>query len=297
MPQKLLLVVNPSSGKGEMRHHAIECIDRFVKAGYEVTVYTTQKTGDATRIVSERGDKFDLVVCSGGDGTLNETVAGLMMLAEMPALGYIPTGTVNDFASSLGIPKRPEEATDLIIHGKPYAVDIGCFGSRYFTYVAGFGAFTDVSYSTPQNSKNLLGRLAYILEGIKSVPQLKAYHVRAIYQEQTVDGEFIYGMVTNTTSVGGFKGIVPSDVCMDDGLFEVVLVRAPANPVELQMILNELLLTQDENKFVVRFKTPDIRFVMDEEIAWTLDGEFGGAPQEVNIVNKKKALRVYVKGK
>lgn len=297
MPQKLLFVINPHSGKGEMRHLGIDCIDRFVKAGYEVTVHTTQSMGDATHIVAEEGDRYDLVVCSGGDGTLNETVSGMMCLTDQPPLGYIPTGTVNDFASSLGIPKHPEEATELILKGKPYSVDIGRFGDRYFTYVAGFGAFTDVSYTTPQNSKNLLGRLAYILEGIKTVPQLKVYHVKVSCDRFAVDGEFIYGMVTNATSIGGFKGIVPSDVEMDDGLFEVVLVRAPANAVELQQILNEILVTPEEPRFLVRFKAPSIHFESEEEMAWTLDGEFGGAPQQVDIVNQRRALHVIVPGR
>lgn len=297
MPQKLLFIINPHSGKGEMRHLGIDCIDRFVRAGYEVTVHTTQGTGDATRIVGREGDRYDLIVCSGGDGTLNETVAGMMQMTDRPSLGYIPTGTVNDFASSLSIPKHPEEAVERIIQGKPYAVDIGRFGSRYFTYVAGFGAFTDVSYSTPQNSKNLLGRLAYILEGIKTVPQLKMYHVKAVCDEMTVEGEFIYGMVTNATSVGGFKGIMPSDVAMDDGLFEVVLVRAPANAVEMQMILNEMLLPPEEPRFLVRFKTPSIHFQAEEEMAWTLDGEFGGAPHQVMITNQNRALHIIVPGK
>lgn len=297
MPQKLLFVINPHSGKGEMRHAGIDCIDRFVHAGYEVTVHTTQGVGDAMRYVAAEGDRFDLVVCSGGDGTLNETVAGLMQLTSQPPLGYIPTGTVNDFASSLGIPKHTEEATSLILTGTPYAVDIGQFGARYFTYVAGFGAFTDVSYSTPQNSKNLLGRLAYILEGIKSVPQLKIYNIHATSEDRVIEGEFIYGMVTNATSVGGFKGFLPSDVSMDDGLFEVVLVRAPTNAVELQMILNEVLMPPEEPRFLVRFKTPSICFETEDDMPWTLDGEFGGAPHKVMINNHNKALHIIVRGK
>ena len=293
MPQRLLFVVNPNSGKGEMRHHVVDCVDAFVRAEFEVTLYTTQKSGDATRIVMERGAEFDRIVCSGGDGTLNETVAGLMALKEKPALGYIPSGTTNDFASSLKIPKNPIEATNLIIDGKPYHVDVGQFNDRYFTYVAGFGAFTEVSYSTPQVSKNTLGRLAYILEGIKSLHTLRPYSVTVKTDEQIISDKFIFGMVTNATTVGGFKGIIANDVGLDDGLFEIFLAKAPTNPIELQMTINELLVSPDTNKFITRFKAQRVEFISDEEIPWTLDGEFGGAPKNVEIINHQKALNIF----
>ena len=293
MPQRLLFVVNPNSGKGEMRHHIVDCVDAFVRAEFEVTLYTTQKSGDATRIVMERGAEFDRIVCSGGDGTLNETVAGLMALNEKPALGYIPSGTTNDFASSLKIPKNAIDATNLIIDGKPYHVDVGQFNDRYFTYVAGFGAFTEVSYSTPQVSKNTLGRLAYILEGIKSLHTLRPYSVTVKTDEQIISDKFIFGMVTNATTVGGFKGIIANDVGLDDGLFEIFLVKAPTNPIELQMTINELLVSPDTNKFITRFKAQRVEFISDEEIPWTLDGEFGGAPKNVEIINHQKALNIF----
>ena len=293
MPQRLLFVVNPNSGKGEMRHHIVDCVDAFVRAEFEVTLYTTQKSGDATRIVMERGAEFDRIVCSGGDGTLNETVAGLMALKEKPALGYIPSGTTNDFASSLKIPKNAIDATNLIIDGKPYHVDVGQFNDRYFTYVAGFGAFTEVSYSTPQVSKNTLGRLAYILEGIKSLHTLRPYSVTVKTDEQIISDKFIFGMVTNATTVGGFKGIIANDVGLDDGLFEIFLAKAPTNPIELQMTINELLVSPDTNKFITRFKAQRVEFISDEEIPWTLDGEFGGAPKNVEIINHQKALNIF----
>ena len=293
MPQRLLFVVNPNSGKGEMRHHIVDCVDACVRAEFEVTLYTTQKSGDATRIIIERGAEFDSIVCSGGDGTLNETVAGLMALKEKPALGYIPSGTTNDFASSLKIPKNAIDATNLIIDGKPYHVDVGQFNDRYFTYVAGFGAFTEVSYSTPQVSKNTLGRLAYILEGIKSLHTLRPYSVAVKTDKQVISDKFIFGMVTNATTVGGFKGIIANDVGLDDGLFEIFLVKAPTNPIELQMTINELLVSPDTNKFITRFKAKKVEFISDEEIPWTLDGEFGGAPKTVEIVNHQKALHIF----
>lgn len=294
MPQRLLFVVNPNSGKGEMRHHIVECVDAFVRAGFEVTLYTTQSSGDASRIVRERGIHFDRIVCSGGDGTLNETVAGLMSLDEKPALGYIPSGTTNDFATGLLIPKKPIEATELIINGKPYNVDVGQFNNRYFSYVAGFGAFTEVSYSTPQATKNTLGRLAYILEGIKSLSTLRSYNVNVETDDgQSICDNFIFGMVTNATTVGGFKSLVGGDVGLDDGLFEVFLVKSPTNPIELQMTINEFFVAPEKSKFITKFKARYIKFTSEEEIPWTLDGEFGGAPTEAIIINHQKALNIF----
>ena len=217
-----------------------------------------------------------------------------MRLHERPALGYIPSGTTNDFASSLQIPKKPLDAAALILNGMPSSVDVGSFNGRYFTYVAGFGAFTEVSYTTPQNTKNALGRLAYILEGIKSLPTLRNYHVRVESDEQQVEGDFLFGMVTNATTVGGFKGIIAHDVGLDDGLFEVFLVKAPTNPLEFQMIFNEILISPEPSKLVTRFKAKSVRYASDVEMPWTLDGEFGGAPQVAEIVNHQKALHLFV---
>lgn len=293
MPQRLLFVVNPNSGKGEMRHHIVECVDAFIRAGFEVTLYTTQLSGDASRIVNERGSEFDRIVCSGGDGTLNETVAGIMSLNERPAIGYIPSGTTNDFANGLLIPKKHIDATNLIINGMPFSIDIGQFNEKYFTYVAGFGAFTEVSYSTPQAAKHTFGRMAYILESIKSLSSMRSYDVIVETENQTINDTFIFGMVTNATSVGGFKNIVGDDVSLNDGFFEVFLVKSPTNPIELQITLNELFSGDVKSQFITKFKAKYVNFICNEEIPWTLDGEFGGAPKKVKIINHQKALSIF----
>lgn len=294
MPRKLLFVVNPNAGKGAIHEKALSCIDLFVRAGFEVTVYTTQKTRDATRIVQERAAEFERVVCSGGDGTLNEVVSGLIEGGHQVPLGYIPAGTVNDFASSLFIPKQVMEAAKMAAGEDCQKVDIGLFGKRHFCYVAAFGAFTNVSYTTPQAQKNLLGRTAYILEGIKSLPTVKPYEIRIETEEgDIIEDEFIYGMISNATSIGGFKELTPRDVRMDDGLFEVVLVRQPKTPIEWQNVFNDLVQPNGDSKFLMRFKTPGLRVSSKNEISWTLDGEFGGKMKDVQISNQYRALTIF----
>lgn len=296
MPGKLLWIVNPLAGKAEIKQHALACIDTFVKAGWDVTVYTTQSGGDARRAARERAAAFDRIVCSGGDGTLGETVAGIMDAGVPVPLGYIPAGTTNDFAASLGLPKLPALAAAAAAGDCTAVLDIGQFGERYFTYVAAFGLFTDVSYTTPQTSKNLLGRVAYLLEGIKSLSQIREYPLHVEAPGVSVDGTFLFGMVTNSTSVGGFKGFPHvAQAQMDDGLFEVVLVRRAASLLDLQTALNNFASNGDsDSSLFVHLKTPWITFAGETELAWTLDGEFGGNASTVEIRNLHQAVRFVI---
>ena len=237
--KKMIFVFNPRSGKEQIRSKLLDILDIFTKYGYEVSVYVTQKPLDAMQIVSRRGRGRSLVVCSGGDGTLNEVVSGLMTIEEgkRPVLGYIPSGSTNDYASSIGISKNMKKAALDAVSGGTTAVDVGRFGEdRYFVYVAAFGAFTEVSYSTPQEAKNLLGHQAYMLEAVKRVTNLKAYRMKFEWEDKVLEDEFIIGMITNTISIGGFKGLVGLDVALDDGEFEVLLVRKPRTPKDIASI-------------------------------------------------------------
>ncbi len=292
MPGKLLWIINPLAGKAAIGQHALACIDLFVQAGWDVTVYTTQRCGDARSAARERAPSFDRIVCSGGDGTLGEVVSGLMDAGVSIPLGYIPAGTTNDFAASLGLPKVPVQAAAIASGGQIAALDIGRFGTQYFTYVAAFGLFTDVSYTTPQSSKNLLGRAAYLLEGIKSLSQIKEYPLRIEAPGFSTKGTFILGMVTNATSVGGFKGLPHvAQAQMDDGLFEVVLLRRATSLLDLQDTLNRFASgSESDSGLLLHFKAPWVTFSGDIEAAWTLDGEFGGAVRTVNITNLHQAL-------
>lgn len=288
--KRLLFVFNPHSGKAQIKNALLQIVDIFVKGGYEVTVHPTQARQDAYNTVKNGAGRFDLVVCSGGDGTLNETVSGLMAGGAPTRLGYIPTGTTNDFASSLGIPKNMVEAARAIVDGREFLCDIGAFNDTYFTYVSAFGAFTEVAYQTPQPVKNMLGHLAYVLEGIKRLASIKTYAMTVEHDGETIRDEFVFGMVSNSMSVGGFKSTGETGIQLDDGLFEVALVKMPKNAIDLQMTINDLLKLQVDSNYICFFKTSSVLIRSEEALAWTLDGEFGGNVREVRIQNCPRAI-------
>ena len=221
MKKKLLFVFNPKSGKGLIKDHLVNIVDIMTKAGYMITIYPTQSQGDAIRKVRKKAKKYDLVVCCGGDGTLDEVVTGMEQSDVNVPIGYIPAGSTNDFANSLGIPKDMVKAADAAVNGRAFPCDIGAFNNDYFVYVAAFGLFTEVSYQTSQQMKNILGHAAYILEGAKHIMDITSYRMKVMHDDEEIEDEFIYGMVTNSLSVGGFKGISGPDVLLDDGLFEL----------------------------------------------------------------------------
>lgn len=293
-PKKLLLIFNPKSGKAEFASMLFEVVDRFTKAGYEVTVYPTQAAKDAYDMTLRRAGDFDLVCCSGGDGTLNEVVAALMPLERKPLLGYIPSGTTNDFATSMKIPKNILEAAATVVSGNAYPVDIGCFGDGYFAYVAAFGLFTDITYDTPQTSKNILGRAAYVLEGVKRLGSIKNYKCKISIDDETLSGSFIFGMVSNSTSIGGFQMPNESTVSIDDGLFEVVLVKRPKSFVDLQNIAASMLNGEIYTESLIARKASKIRVESQTPIDWTLDGEFGGSTTDVVVENKQRAIEIMI---
>ena len=290
-----LFIYNPNSGMGLLKPKLSDVLDIFVKGGYEVTVYPTQKYHDAVRKMAEYEEQYDLVACSGGDGTLDEVVTGMMKREDKVPIGYIPAGTTNDFASSLHISKNMLEAADTVVNGVPFACDVGEFNEDYFVYIAAFGLFTDVSYETKQSMKNVLGHLAYILEGTKRIFNIPSYRIKVTHDGETIEDEFIYGMVTNSRSVGGFKGITGKNVVFDDGKFEVTLFKTPRNPMELNEILGALALRKINPKRMYSFKTNEVHFETEEEIPWTLDGEFGGVHEEVVVKDCQKALEIMVK--
>lgn len=292
--KKMLFLVNPRSGRGQIKNRLLDILNLFSAAGYEVEVHITQKALDARDMVKSRGTGKDLIVCSGGDGTLNEVISGMAELDDPPVLGYIPAGSTNDFASSLKIPKNMVSAARTAVEGELFQIDIGRFcKDRYFSYVAGFGAFTEVSYLTPQDKKNLLGHQAYMLEGMKSLTSIKSNLMMIETEDQEIEGEFVFGVVTNTISIGGFKGLISGDVMLDDGLFEVLLVRTPKNPQEFSEILSSLILKEENNDQLLRFKARSLYVTSSEPVDWVLDGEFGGSHESVRIENlcQKLAIR------
>lgn len=291
----VVFLFNPRSGKERLRAKLGPILNIICRAGYLPSVYVTEGTDDARKVAREYGERADLFLCAGGDGTLNQVISGLMPLEKRPRLGYIPAGSTNDFARSLKLSGDMEKAARVAVSGRGRSFDIGRFGpDRYFVYVAAFGAFTEVSYTTPQDVKNILGYQAYLLEAVRHLASLKAYPMRLTYNETTLEGEFLIGMITNTTSVGGFKGIVQEHVTFDDGLFEGLFVRAPRTPEDLVAIVSSVFLKAEENDHVIRFQTARLTIETEEEVPWVLDGEYGGTPKRVVIENLPRAMEFCV---
>lgn len=295
--KKLLFIFNPHAGKAQIKNRLMQIIDIMVKGGYEVTAYPTQAPRDAQDTVKKRAGDYDRIVVSGGDGTLDEAVTGMVLSGEKVPLGYIPAGSTNDFANSLKIPKDMVKAAKIAVSGKPFPCDVGIFNEEPFVYVAAFGMFTAVSYQTSQEWKNILGHAAYLLEGMKSLTDIASYRMRVEYEDEIIEEDFIYGMITNSNSVGGFKNMTGKNVLLDDGKFEVTLIRMPKNILELNAILASLTNLIDDTDLIYSFKSSKIRFSSEEEVAWTLDGEFGGSHREVSIENMQRALEIVVRQK
>lgn len=292
--KKLLFIVNPKSGKGKIKNHLLEILDIFNKAGYEPMMHITQGVLDAKEIVREKAGEYDVIVCSGGDGTLNETVSGLLESGTDIPIGYIPSGSTNDFAASLKIPKNMKEAAEIIAAGKIFHCDVGAFNERHFNYVAAFGAFTEVSYATPQQMKNVLGHQAYIIEAMKKLSAIKPVAMVIDHDTGRTEGEFLYGMISNSTSVGGFKKLVGKSVEMDDGVFEVTLIKKPKSTAELQDIMTAVVSADKSSDAFQIFKSSQIKITSPQAVPWVLDGEYGGTPENIEVTVKKKALAIFV---
>lgn len=291
--KRMLFIYNPRAGKGEIRARLSYILEEFSRADYEVVVHPTIGAKDAIRVVQEYGDSYDMIVCSGGDGTLDEVVTGMQTGRFTRPLGYIPAGSTNDYASSLGIPKQMRNAARSIINGSVYQCDLGRLNDSYFIYVGAFGMFVDVSYDTPQDLKNTFGHMAYLFKGMQSLSSLKAYHMKYRSDTQSGEGDFLFGMITNSHSVGGFKGITGPDVTLDDGKFEVALVALPALAVEYPAMVTSLM-NQTSNKNIIQFKTGMLEMWFDEDVDWTRDGEFGGRHRHVVIENIPRAIPIIV---
>ena len=289
MDQRLLLIYNPFAGTGSFKNRLGDVIDIFVKAGFSVEVYPTQSIGDAARKAASPGVRPDVIVAAGGDGTLDEVVTGILKSGNRIPLGYIPVGSTNDFAATLGISNNIIEAVGDIVGGEERFIDVGLFNNRFFVYVAAFGAFTEVSYGTNQSMKNVLGHSAYLLEGIRRIGDIKSQTMKINIGSREIYGDFIYGMVTNSLSIGGMKNLTGKNVLLDDGLFEITLIRSPKNPLELQEIATALL-GNATSRLVETYRAPSISFSSEKEIAWTLDGEFGGVFKEARLVNMSRSI-------
>ncbi|WP_040398815.1 diacylglycerol/lipid kinase family protein [Anaerococcus senegalensis] len=290
--KKLLYIYNPMSGQKTIGNHLSEIVEYFSKKSYFPTVYATQKANDAREKVKEFSKEYDEILVSGGDGTLDEVVSGLLKSEEKSIIGYIPTGSTNDFSRSLKIPTDIKKATKIAINGETMDIDVGKFNSKFFTYVAAFGSIAQVSYETDQSMKNIFGRFAYILEGVKTVSNLKAYKAKITIDDEVFEGEFIHFMATNSVSVGGFNNFYKKNIGLDDGIFEAVLIKKPNGLIELNQII-EGLRSKKENDNVIFRSGSVFKVESDGKISWTLDGDYGGSykKSEIKVLNRAVKMR------
>ena len=293
MAHRLMLIINPNSGKNGVKLYLQDIISLFHSSGWEVTVFPTHQSGDATIYIQENYDRFDLAVCCGGDGTLNEVITGMMHQPLPLKLGYIPVGTANDLATTLHIKKNPLDAAADIMKGAEFIHDIGQFNDRYFAYIAAFGTFSDISYSTSQSMKRSLGKMAYILQAVKKVGDIKPHHVKITLDGTVIEDDFVMGAVTNSTSFAGVFRLRESELRLDDGIFEVLLIKPPKNPIELTKIMDQLLHKKYDSNFVSLYHAKEISFETESETPWCLDGELGGYYKQVNIRPDKRQMTFY----
>ncbi len=295
--KKVLLIVNPCAGKSKSKSYVFDIINKFSGADYEFDVKTTTKGGDATEFVKKYAADYDIVVCCGGDGTFNETINGVMSLSRRIPIGYIPAGSTNDLANTIGLPTDINKATDTIIAGKTHTYDIGLFNNRFFCYVASFGVGVQFSYNTPQKMKNILGHSAYLINGfvlhlIPTLQSIKPIHIKIEYDDKTIEDDFYFGAISNSTSVAGLFKFDRNAVRLDDGKFELLLVRRLGSPLESFAIFNQIRRREFDGDKLIFISASNIKMTFDKETPWTLDGEYGGEPKEVRFSVLKKAIDI-----
>lgn len=289
MLKKLLLIVNPVAGKKRLKPMLMDVVQIFARGGFATTVMVTGRRGEASEFAA-LGKEFDVIVCAGGDGTLNEVISGMMEKGVSIPLGYIPCGSTNDFAASMGIPTDVRKAAEAIANGRPLPLDVGKFGDRYFSYVASFGAFTAASYTTAQDVKNLLGHAAYVFEGIKDLSSIQPQHMKFVAGDKTISGDYVFGAIANSKSFGGIVKLKDELVSLNDGLFEVLLVKMPKTLADLPAIINALTTSNFDNPCFAFFKASTLKVIPDLPTAWSLDGEYVRTEDMFTVENLHGAI-------
>ena len=292
--KKLMLIINPTAGKGEYVINFPEALKILYEGGYAVTPFFTSGRGDAPVLAEQYGSEYDVVACIGGDGTLSEVITGLMKLESPPPVGYFPMGTANDVATTLSLPKNDTiNAAKRIVSGKPHHYDVGCMDKdKYFAYIAAFGAFTNISYATPQDQKKALGHLAYVLQGINELPKIEPVHAKIEYDDGVIEDDFVYGSMSNSTSVAGIVHFSEEMVCLGDGISELVLVKTPGTIDAFGRLVTSVLSGNFDNEKLVILHTKKAKFTFDKAVAWTRDGEDGGEYTQVELENIKRPVQL-----
>ena len=297
--KKALVLINKTSGTGKAGNDTLEIVTKLAEKGYEPVVFPILPGSGLTSetIIPEYDGMLDLIMCSGGDGTLNHVMNQVMLLKEKPVLAYVPSGSTNDFAKGLGIPSVRSKAIDIAVNGRPYTYDVGKMNDHYFNYVAAFGAFSKVSYATDQELKNVLGYAAYVLSAMAEIPQSLGYscHMKIEADGLMEEGDYIFGAVSNSASVAGMTLFADTDIKQDDGQMELLLIRAPKNLAEFNAIIAALATKEPDNPYLTYKQVKNVKLVSDEKIEWTLDGEFGGAYKKTSIEVVNKAVSIMVK--
>ncbi|WP_029232481.1 diacylglycerol/lipid kinase family protein [Butyrivibrio sp. VCB2006] len=299
MKKKALVLINKTSGTGKAGNDTLDISTKLAENEYEPIVYPIIPGTDLTSevLVAEYGNKVDMILCSGGDGTLNHVMNAMMELEQRPLLSYLPSGSTNDFAKALGIPGVRSKAIDIAVSGNPTSYDVGKMNDKYFNYVAAFGAFSKVSYATDQDLKNVLGYAAYVISAIAELPQNIAYscHMKIEADGVTEEGDYIFGAVSNSASVAGMTLFADTDIKQDDGQMELLLIRAPKNLAEFNAVISALATREPDNPYITYKQVSGVKFVSEEDVEWTLDGEFGGAYKETDIEVIGKAITIMTK--
>lgn len=291
--KKMLLIVNPCSGRKQGSAKLSGIVSILNDAGYETTVHMTNARGDAITTAKDFAPQTDAIACVGGDGTLNEVITGVLESGCQTPIGYIPAGSTNDFAASLQLPKKILQSAELVAAHQPLGIDIGRFQNRYFTYIASFGAFTKASYATSQKVKNVIGHAAYLLAGVKEVAHIRKWHCRFDLEEgETVEGDYLFGAVSNSTSVAGVLKLDQKAIDLHDGKFELLLVKAPKNAAELAECVRAMLANDYASKMLVFRKTRRVKITCDAQMDWTLDGEMAPGEAEITVENLHNAVNL-----
>lgn len=292
--KKLMLIVNPNAGRGAYKYGFVEALNALDDGGFRTTLFFTRDRGEATDLVKHFGSSFDVVVCIGGDGTLSEVMSGLMHLDKKPQLGYIPMGTANDVATTLGLPKNDSlAAVNKIVNGTPHPYDVGGFGTeKYFAYIAAFGAFTEASYATPQNQKKMFGNLAYVIQGAMLLPKIHSYHTIVEYDGGTIEADLMYGSLSNSTSAAGIFRLPEQLVSLGDGMSELVLIKDPGNMEGLSEMLTSAITQRYDSDKLLILHTKHAKFTFDQPVAWTRDGEAGGEYKEIELFNYEAPIQM-----
>ncbi len=295
MKKMLLLIINPRSGRNKRNDDLLEATNVFGTNGYGITVLNTTKTGDATEYAREFGDKYDIVVCRGGDGTFCEMMNGIMALDNKPKIGYLPAGTTNDMGNTLGLPMKSHKAAELIMSEDALPYDIGKFNDKYFTYVASFGALTECSYAAPQNLKNKIGRFAYFYEAAKEIKDIHPIPLRCVVDGEVLEDEFVFGSISNSYTVGKVIHLDKNKVCLNDGKFEVLLVRNPKTAKGWYDTLTSAVKRDFDERYIKLVKAShiEIETLDGSPLPWTLDGEYGGDDSKVVIDIQKHAFKMF----